>query len=103
MADIVAPPPSPFPTVMTADAPVAPSTATTKVALVIPQRPEYGNVYYALKRPFASGGPYVVDVTAAELHQLREDPVLILIEDLSSLSPVVPAAPVAPGKRILKV
>lgn len=58
------------------------------VGIVIPNRPEYGNAYYALQRKWDSGGPYVIEVDEAQLAELRADPVLTLIEDADALAKV---------------
>jgi hypothetical protein len=63
------------------------------VAITIPQRPQYNNAYWVLQRRFESGGPYLLDVTEAQLAELKADPVLTLIEDTAAVLSIDAARP----------
>lgn len=74
-----------------------------KVQITIPKRPEFGNAYWAIQRRFESG-IHVVEVNERELAELREDPVLGLVESAEleakmaaeTEPPGDPSAPPAP-------
>lgn len=76
-----------------------------KVGIVIPKRPEFGNAYWAIQRRFESGF-HVVDVTDAQLEELKADPVAQVVEGEAMEAQMAAAAapapveppPAAPGK-----
>lgn len=49
-----------------------------RVIVTVPPRPEYGNAYYSLQRKFESGA-HVIDVTDAQLEELRREPVISVV------------------------
>ena len=80
-----------------------------QIGILIPKRPEFGNAYWCLQRKFDSGF-HVVDVTEAQLAELKADPVAQVVEGDAMKAHMAPAvskpeaaaeAPVAeekPGK-----
>jgi hypothetical protein len=62
-----------------------------KVIVTVPQRPEFGNAYWALQRKFDTGAT-VLDVSDAELAELQGQPVIgvTLVSDLAdAVAPAV--------------
>lgn len=49
-----------------------------RVIVTVPPRPEFGNAYYSLQRKFDSGA-HVIDVTDAQLEELRREPVISVV------------------------
>lgn len=65
-----------------------------KVIVTVPQRPQFDNAYWCLKRRFETGAT-VIDVTDAELAELQEQPVIAvtLVEDVLTGPEAPPAVP----------
>lgn len=63
----------------------------TRVLITVPKRPQFGDAYYALQRRFDSGS-HEIEVTAAQLLELKGDPVITVVELADDQKPVKKAA-----------
>lgn len=69
-----------------------------RVIVTVPPRPEFGNAYYSLQRKFDSGA-HVIDVTDAQLEELRREPVISVVtqEELDAQVAATKAPEPPPG------
>lgn len=69
-----------------------------RVIITVPPRPEFGNAYYTLQRRFDSGA-HVLDVTEAQLAELKLEPVINVVTQAELDAQTAALEPVKPTEK----
>jgi hypothetical protein len=69
-----------------------------RVIITVPPRPEFGNAYYSLQRRFESGA-HVLDVTEAQLAELKLEPVINVVTQAELDAQAAAMEPVKPPEK----